>query len=102
MADGAIVANTQSGEVFANEAARRMLGIPSDAQIDTSYLKDTVGFYPFDLAAGASDGQAIREEVRIGDRALHSVVTPLRDGGAALGAIVILRDVRGVAPSLPR
>src|SRR5262249_4862266 len=92
MADGAIVADTRSGEVFVNTAAREMLEIPPDAQIDTTYLKDTVGFYPFDLAAGALDGQVIREEVRIGDRVLHSVVTPLRQDGASLGAIVILRD----------
>jgi signal transduction histidine kinase/DNA-binding response OmpR family regulator len=97
MADGAIVADTRSGEVFANAAARMMLGIPSDAQIDTNYLKDTVGFYPFDLAAGAVDGQPVREEVRIGDRALHSVVTPLRDGSEWLGAIVILRDLGDTA-----
>jgi signal transduction histidine kinase/DNA-binding response OmpR family regulator len=97
MADGAIVADTRSGEVFVNVAAREMLGIPLDAKIDTSYLKDTVGFYPFELAAGASDGQAIREEVRIGERVLHSVVTPLRDGGKALGAIVILRDLGDTA-----
>jgi signal transduction histidine kinase/DNA-binding response OmpR family regulator len=93
MADGAIVANTRSGEVFVNASARQMLGIPLDAEIDTSYLKDTVGFYPFELAAAASDGRAIREEVRIGDRALHSVVTPLYDGGEQMGAIVILRDL---------
>jgi len=97
MADGAIVADTRSGEVFVNAAAREMLGIPPDAKVDTTYLKDTVGFYPFDLAAGASEGQAIREEVRIGDRALHSVVTPLRDGGESLGAVVILRDLGDTA-----
>src|SRR5262249_2965358 len=97
MADGAIVADTRSGEVFVNAAAREMLGIPLDAEINTTYLKDTVGFYPFDLAAGASDGRAIREEVRIGDRVLHSVVTPLRDGAQPLGAIVILRDLGDTA-----
>ncbi|HSS00613.1 MAG TPA: response regulator [Kofleriaceae bacterium] len=97
MADGAIVADTRSGEVIVNAAAREMLGIPADAQVDTTYLKDTVGFYPFDLAAGAIDGQAIREEVRIGERPLHSVVTPLRDGNAVLGAIVILRDLGDTA-----
>ncbi len=97
MADGAIVAETRSGQVFVNAAAREMLGIPSDAVVDTTYLKDTVGFYPFDLAAGASDGQPIREEVRIGDRVLHSVVTPLREGEEATGAIVILRDLGDTA-----
>jgi signal transduction histidine kinase/DNA-binding response OmpR family regulator len=97
MADGAIFADTVSGEVVINRAARDMLGIPRDAVVDTAYLKDVVGFYPFDLAAGASDGQPIREEVRIGERVLHSVVTPLRDGGNAAGAIVVLRDLGDTA-----
>ena len=99
MADGAIVADTRSGEVFVNASAREMLGIPSDALVDTAYLKDTVGFYPFDLAAGSNDGQPIREEVRIGDRVLHSVVTPLRDADVSrsIGAVVILRDLGDTA-----
>ncbi len=99
MADGAIVADTRSGEVFVNASAREMLGIPSDAVVDTTYLKDTVGFYPFDLAAGSNDGQPIREEVRIGDRVLHSVVTPLRDADVSrsIGAVVILRDLGDTA-----
>jgi signal transduction histidine kinase/DNA-binding response OmpR family regulator len=71
--------------------------IALDATVDTSYLKDTVGFYPFDLAAAASDGQPVREEVRIGDRVLHSVVTPLRDAAGVSGAIVILRDLGDTA-----
>src|SRR3982750_4808879 len=89
MADGAIVADTRTGEVLINSAARVMLAIAPDAVVDTSYLKDVVGFYPFDLAAGASDGHPIREEVRIGDRVLHSVVTPLRsaDASRSTGAI---------------
>lgn len=95
MADGAIFADTRSGAVFVNAAAREMLCIPPDAHVDTSYLKDSVGFYPFDLAS-ASD-QPIREEVRIGDRVLHSVVTPLREAGASIGAIVVLRDLGDTA-----
>ncbi|MBA3457534.1 MAG: PAS domain-containing protein, partial [Deltaproteobacteria bacterium] len=96
MADGALIADTRSGDVFVNRSAREMLGIPIDADVDTHYLKDTVGFYPFDLATGG-DGQPIREEVRIGDRLLHSVVTPLREGVEAVGAIVILRDMGDTA-----
>ena len=64
--DGAIVADTRTGEVVINQAARVMLGIPEAATVDTAYLKEVVGFYPFDLAAGSQDGQPIREEVRIG------------------------------------
>src|SRR5688572_32831042 len=97
MADGAILADTRSGEVYVNRAAREMLGIALDAAVDTNYLKDIVGFYPFDLAAAASDGKPVREEVRFGDRVLHSVVTPLRDGGHSIGAIVVLRDLGDTA-----
>src|SRR5437763_17160478 len=97
MADGAIFADTATGDVVINRAERQMLGIPRDAIVDTTYLKDVVGFYPFDLAAGAPDGQPIREEVRIGERVLHSVVTPLRENGEPVGAIVILRDLGDTA-----
>ncbi len=100
MADGAIIADTTTGEVMVNAAARVMLGIPADAIVDTTYLKDVVGFYPFDLAAGTKD--AIREEVRIGDRVLHSVVTPLREGDAVVGATVILRDMGDTADDARR
>src|SRR5450432_2240363 len=95
MADGAILADTTTGEVVINRSAREMLGVPADAVVDTAYLKDTVGFYPFDLAAGSLD--PVREEVRIGDRVLHSVVTPMRDDGVPVGAIVILRDLGDTA-----
>ena len=99
MADGAILADTRTGEVVINHAARTMLGIPADAVVDTTYLKDTVGFYPFDLAASTGDDEPIREEVRIGERALHSVVTPLREEGTGTptGAIVVLRDLGDTA-----
>ncbi len=97
MADGAILADTRTGEVVINRSAREMLGIPADEPVDTAYLKDVVGFYPFDLAAGAVDDQPIREEVRIGERVLHSVVTPLREDGAPTGAIVVLRDLGDTA-----
>jgi signal transduction histidine kinase/DNA-binding response OmpR family regulator len=92
MADGTILADTATGEVVINRAAREMLGIATDVHVDTAYLKDVVGFYPFDLAASSAEGQPIREEVRIGERALHSVVTPMRDG-----AIVVLRDLGDTA-----
>ena len=97
MADGAILADTRTGEVVINRSARVMLAIPPDAHVDTTYLKEVVGFYPFDLAAGAADGEPIREEVRIGDRVLHSVVTPLRERGVPTGAIVVLRDLGDTA-----
>src|SRR5580698_10007345 len=95
MADGAIFADTTTGEVMINRMARVMLGIPDDAVVDTTYLKDVVGFYPFELAAASPD--PIREDVRIVDRVLHSVVTPLREGKETVGAIVVLRDLGDTA-----
>src|SRR4051812_46439589 len=62
MADGAIVAEPGTKAVLINKAAREMLGIPADAVVDTTYLKDTVGFYPFDLAIAAVDNTPVREE----------------------------------------
>ena len=97
MADGAIVADTRTGEVIDQSRRARDARHPADEAVDTAYLKDVVGFYPFDLAAGAADGQPIREEVRIGERVLHSVVTPLREGGEPIGAIVVLRDLGDTA-----
>jgi signal transduction histidine kinase/DNA-binding response OmpR family regulator len=102
MADGAILADTTTGEVLINAAAREMLGVPRDEVVDTSYLKDVVGFYPFDLAAGAPEGQPVREEVRIGERVLHSIVTPLRDHGEPVGALVMLRDLGDTADVVRR
>ncbi|HWU90496.1 MAG TPA: histidine kinase dimerization/phospho-acceptor domain-containing protein, partial [Kofleriaceae bacterium] len=97
MPDGVILADTRSGEIYINGAAREMLGIAADAVVDTSYLKNIVGFYPFELAAAASDGQPVREEVRIGDRVLHSVVTPQHENGQSIGALVVLRDLGDTA-----
>ncbi len=92
MADGVVVADTRRGDVIVNAAARRMLGLPADAPVTTQFLKDKLGFYPFDLvAAGAAP---VREEVRIGELLLHSAVSPITDeAGAPVGAIVVLRDL---------
>ncbi len=91
MADGVVVADTRTGEVLVNAAARRFLGL-GDGEITTRFLADKLGFYPFDLIAGAEGGE-VREEIRIGDQLLHSIVTPLRDGAATVGAVVVLRDL---------
>ncbi|MCB9565273.1 MAG: response regulator [Kofleriaceae bacterium] len=78
--------------MIVNDAARRILGLPDDGPVTTSFLKDRLGFYPFDLVAAG--GAPVREEVRIGEALLHSVVSPIHDdGGAPVGAIVVLRDL---------
>jgi len=91
MADGVMVADRRTGEVLVNAAARRLLGLPPDAAVTTTYLAETLGFYPFDLVSPA--GGDVREELHIGDRTLHSVVSPLADEkGNPMGAVVALRD----------
>jgi signal transduction histidine kinase/DNA-binding response OmpR family regulator len=86
-----IVADRKTGQVIMNPAARRLLGIDPDAPVTTSFLKDRLGFYPFDLvAAGAGE---VREEVHVGGRHLSSAVSALRgDDGESIGAVVVLRE----------
>jgi len=92
MADGVVVADTRHGDVHVNHAARVMLGLPEGGPVTTSFLKDRLGFYPFDLVAAG--GGPVREEVRIGEALYHSVVSPIIDEtGAPVGAIVVLRDL---------
>ena len=94
MADGMLIADTRTGHVQVNAAARAMLSIDADIDVTTTYLKNVIGFYPFELVvAGPDGGTPIREEVRIGERVLHSVVTPLVEDGRSIGAIVVLRDL---------
>jgi signal transduction histidine kinase/DNA-binding response OmpR family regulator len=98
MADGLLFAVPGNDEVVANPAARRMLGAPAQGPLRTAWLKEALGFYPFDLVRGlAADprGRAlISEEVRIAGRTLSSVVSPVVGrGGRLAGVAVALRDV---------
>ncbi len=98
MADGLLYAATGKDEIVANPAARRMLGAPADARLDARWLKDALGFYPFDLVRGLDadpSGRAwITEEVRVAGRTLSSVVSPVIErGGRLAGVAVALRDV---------
>ncbi len=98
MADGLIMTDIGQDDVLINPAARRLLGILADTDVTTSFLKDKLGFYPFDLVTtrSATGGVAgpLREEVRIGDRILHSMVSPVRDrDGTIEGVVVVLRDM---------
>lgn len=96
MADGLLYATTGSDEVIANPAARRLLGAPLDGPLEASWLKEALGFYPFDLVRGhAEHGSAyVVEEVRVGDRTLASTVSPVVErSGRLAGVAVALRDV---------
>lgn len=98
LADGLLYAATGSEEVVANPAARRMLGAPREGPLQVSWLKEALGFYPFDLVRGheaAPGGRAyVTEEVRIRDRVLSSIVSPVVErSGRLAGVAVALRDV---------
>jgi PAS domain S-box-containing protein len=96
MADGLIMTDAQ-GEVFLiNPAARRMLGLPPEDPVTTKYLKEKLGFYPFDLVRTTGGSEPLREELKIGDQFLHSIVSPVVTdvhGGAPVGVVVVLRDI---------
>ena len=72
-----------------------MLGLEPNSPINQSYLKERLGFYPFDLINISGDSpQPLREEVAIGDSVLHSVVSAVRDeAGELRGVAVVLRGL---------
>jgi signal transduction histidine kinase/PleD family two-component response regulator len=93
MADGLILTDVHSEKVLINPAARRLLGIEGAQPVTQHFLKETLGFYPFDLVATEGGAATVREEVRIVDKILHSMVSPVRDAAGKLeGVVVVLRD----------
>ena len=97
MADGVIMTD-QGGEIFLiNPAARRMLSLPlaEEAPITARFLRERLGFYPFELVrAGRDVATPLREEVRIGDQFLHSIVSSVAGAdGELVGIVVVLRDI---------
>lgn len=98
MADGLLFAATGSDEVIANPAARRMLGAALEGPLPVRWLKDALGFYPFDLVRGIEpdpSGRAfVQEEVHLLDRTLSSIVSPVAEAdGRLAGVAIALRDV---------
>lgn len=94
MADGLIMTELERDEVLINPAARRLLDIDTGTKVTQLYLKERLGFYPFDLVAANPDSsELLREELSIGDKMLHSMVSPVRErSGALIGVVVVLRD----------
>ncbi len=98
MADGLLVVPSGAEEAVANPAARRMLGGPDQGPVTVRWLKEVLGFYPFDLVRGLAPGGGgrafVAEEIRLQGRTLSSVVTPVVDREGRLAAVtVLLRDV---------
>ena len=94
MADGLIMTDGNAEVFLINPAARRLLGLPPDEVITAQYLKDRLGFYPFDLMRGSPTAEPMREEIRIADKILHSIISPVTDGaGSFVGVVIVLRDI---------
>ncbi len=96
MADGLLYAASGSDEIVANPAARQLLGAPLEGRLDAAWLRDTLGFYPFDHVRGHAerDGAYVAEEVHLADRVLASTVSPVVErSGRLAGVAVALRDV---------
>jgi DNA-binding response OmpR family regulator/signal transduction histidine kinase len=93
--DGMLMVDTNDEVVVINPAARSLLKLTPDVTVDARYLKEALGFYPFDLVRGFAgrDGTMVREEVRVGDRVLHSLISPVHYGDKLLGVAVVLRDI---------
>ena len=93
MSDGVIMTDASGNVCLLNASARRMLGLGIDVEITTAYLKERMGFYPFDLVTG-SGPDVVREELKLGDRQLHSMVQPVKTSeGQLVGILVVLRDL---------
>ena len=98
MADGLLFADAKTEAVIANPAARSMLHAPDGQDLSVRWLKETLKFYPFDLVRGLAQGGSapalVKEELRIDERALSSIVSPVTDANGRLaGVAVALRDV---------
>jgi diguanylate cyclase (GGDEF)-like protein len=95
LADGIIMVDDQDQVFVINPAARNLLHLTANTPVNTRYLKDILGFYPFDLVRGWTphNGTIVREEIQVFDKTLHSIVSPVRLGDKLLGVAVVLRDI---------
>jgi CheY-like chemotaxis protein len=96
MADGVVMTDENNEVYLINPSARRLLGIEPSVEVTTKFLKERLGFYPFDLVRGweLSGAEALREEIKVGERILHSILSPVIGPDSKLvGVVVVLRDI---------
>lgn len=96
MADGLVFTDAGTEQVLINPSARRMLGIPGDQRVTSGDISSKLGFHPRELVSDRARGstEAIREEIRVGDRAFHSIISPVRNrSGKLVGVVIVLRDI---------
>ncbi|RMG20004.1 MAG: response regulator [Deltaproteobacteria bacterium] len=96
MADGLLMTDASGEVAIVNPAARRLLGLDPAEPVTSVLLQQRLGFYPFDLVRGweRSGSRSVTEDLQIGERTLHSVVSPVVEpDGRLAGVVVALRDV---------
>jgi diguanylate cyclase (GGDEF)-like protein/PAS domain S-box-containing protein len=99
MVDGVLMADQKDEIVVMNQAARKILRVSRrEDNISKKYFQETLGFYPFTLTKGlvhkAGLQATIKEEIKVFDKTLHSVVSPVYDSdGNQTGTVVVLRDI---------
>lgn len=96
MDDGFLFIEEFGDEVVINRAGREMLNIPATESVTRRFLKESLNFYPFELLA--THAGSVREELRVGERVLHSLVSPVNGAdGTRTGVVIVLRDFTELA-----
>ncbi len=99
MVDGVLMADQNDEIVIMNQSAKKILRVSRrEDSITKKYFQETLGFYPFRLTKGLVHKNAlhatIKEEVKVFDKTLHSIVAPVYDAdGQHAGTVVVLRDI---------
>jgi signal transduction histidine kinase/DNA-binding response OmpR family regulator len=96
MADGLVMTDATGEVVVHNAVAAHLLGCSDEEGVSARQLRDKLGFYPFELVRGWErlGAHAIAEDVRLGERVLGSVISPVTSPEGALeGVVLVLRDV---------
>jgi DNA-binding response OmpR family regulator/signal transduction histidine kinase len=92
--DGVIMIDERDQVFVINPAARALLHLPEQGPVSTAYLRDQLGFYPFDLIRGwPGEQQVVKEEIKLFDRVAHSIVSRVVQEGRTIGVAVVLRDL---------
>src|SRR5262249_43387195 len=99
MEDGVLMIDQSDDIVLINHAAKKMLRVSRKGDtITKQYFHETLGFYPNRLTKGmvrTTGNQAtIKEEIKIFNKTLHSVVSAVFDSeGNQIGTVVVLHDI---------
>ena len=99
MVDGVLMTDQNDEILVMNQAAKKILHVSrKEDSVTKKYFQDTLGFYPFRLTKGLVHKTAlqatIKEEIKVFDKTLHSIVSPVYDPeGNQTGTVVVLRDI---------